>query len=115
MEKEKKYRVSIDLVQTYETYVYAKDDADAQRKGMEVLEDGGGNFVEDHYQEDSLKVETLHPYKATQKVVLTYVHHMDAANDEEARMYAERQFDEDHNLTSLAESVDVGDITLARE
>lgn len=108
----KKYRVSIDLVKRYETYVYANNSEEAVKAGRAALEDGEGDLIDDVYKEDSIKVEEMRKYKATQTVTYTYEHYMDAADNDEAALYAKRQFEEVRGIPSKASSVTAGPIKL---
>lgn len=116
-DEKKQYCVSINLVKQYEVYVTASSVAEAENHGMELIEAGEGNLVDDYYQDSSLKAVEVHNYKATQKVTLTYTHYCTAGSDTAARIYAQRQFQED--MASALQSVyghpEIGPIEIERQ
>jgi len=87
-----RYRVKINLIKEYEVYVDADTAIEARTKGYRQLESGEGDLVDDYFDDESLDVTQLHQYKCTQKVVRTYRHYCEAADEDEARKYADREF-----------------------
>ena len=89
-----RYRVKINLIKTYEVYVDADTTIEARTKGYRKLESGEGDLVDDYFDDESLDVTQLRQYKCTQKVVRTYRHYCEAADEDEARKYADREFNQ---------------------
>jgi hypothetical protein len=95
------------LNKVYEVYVDAENREEAERKGIEMLENGEGDLVDDYYA-DETKVEEIVSYKAEQRLIITLRHYADAANVDEAYEYAKRQFADD--LSSMRHTVAGDDI-----
>ena len=89
-----RYRVKINLIKEYEVYVDADTTIEARTKGYRQLESGEGDLVDDYFDDESLDVTQLHPYKCTQRLIRTYHHYCEAADEEEARLCASRQFNQ---------------------